>query len=90
MIVSLSHPTITVNSEGGAIPCPGTRPDSLRGGVSQERAALTIATMPAFIASGRSGHASTTAAKPGSATRQCGGAFWVAVGGRIEAESVVS
>ena len=30
-----------------------------RGGVSQERATLTVATMPAFRASGRSGHAST-------------------------------
>ena len=39
-------------------------------------AALTIATMPALIASGRSGHASTMASRSGLATTQCGGAFW--------------
>ncbi len=44
---------------------PGARLDPLRAGVSQERAALTIATMPAFRSSGMSGHASTTAARSG-------------------------
>ena len=34
---------------------PGARPDPPRGGVSQERAALTIATMPALRASGSLG-----------------------------------
>ena len=39
------------------------------GGVFQGRAALTIARMPVFRASGRWGHASTTAAKSGSVLR---------------------
>ncbi len=50
--------SVAILSRGAARSTPG--------GVSQERAALTIATMPALRASGRSGHASTTAAKPGS------------------------
>jgi hypothetical protein len=38
-------------------------PDQSEGGVSQKRAALTIATMPAFRASGNSGQAVTVAAR---------------------------
>ncbi len=52
----------------GAIPPPGRGSMHPGGVVSQERAALTIATMPAFRASGRSGHASTTAARSGSSS----------------------
>ena len=48
MIVSLSHPTITVNPEEGGDPLSRARPDSPRGGVSQEREALTMARMPAW------------------------------------------
>src|SRR5208282_5307508 len=67
--MSLRHPTIGsergVRLEFRRQPLPGPRPDPFRAGVSQERAALTIATMPALRASGRSGHASTTAARSG-------------------------
>jgi hypothetical protein len=49
-------------------------------------AALTIVRMTALIASGSSGHATTTAARSGSGTTQSRVAFWVAVEGRIESD----
>src|SRR5208337_1354548 len=73
-------------------PLPGRAARSTPGR-SQEREALTIATMPAFIALGRSGHASTTAARSGSLALEFIAyafstlAFSLAVGGRIEPDS---
>ena len=46
------------------------RPDQPWAGVAYSRAALTMATMPALIASGSSGHASTTAARSGLSSRR--------------------
>ena len=77
-IPSRAWPTYTGRGLGSGVrsPCvrfPGRGPTNP--GLSQERAALTIATMPALIASGSSGHASTTAARSGSTTMQCGEHF---------------
>jgi hypothetical protein len=65
----------------------GTTP---RSNMSQERAASTMATIPTFIASGSSGHATTTAARSESGTTQYVGAVWVAVGDRIGSSSVAT
>jgi len=46
---------------------------------------MTIAKMPALIASGNSGQAATTAAKSGLATPLCGIAILVAIGTRSDA-----
>jgi hypothetical protein len=56
---------------------------------SPPEAALTIARMPALIASGSFGHASTTAAKAGSPGRRAV-AISVAVGVRLSPRSFAS